>query len=229
MLSPIASLDSGRDPEVAMRLISPALTALLFSLAVAVGGAEAACTGATVLFQDNFDQLQPTWGEPNEALKLENGQLFVTPAADQYFWQPNTANLYDDVDLCVNMTTGLGIDLEEAKAGLLFWYVDVNNFYVFELAPNGKASVWRRQRGRWLSQVAWQDAKGANPGDGAINELRVTTSGSQATFYVNGDEFKQLTGSPPDNGQEIGLFAASPEAGAASFGFDNFKVTKPPA
>jgi len=100
-------------------------------------------------------------------------------------------------------------------------------FYVFELAPNGKASVWRRQRGRWLKQVDWQDAKGANQGDGAINELRVTTIGGQANFYVNDEPFKDLTGSPPDNGQEIGVFAASPDAGAATYSFDNLKVTKP--
>lgn len=209
-----------------MRLILPGIAALLTLLAIA-GGANAACTGATVLFQDNFDQLQPTWGEPSDVMKLQEGQLLVTPAADQYFWQPNTANLYDDVDLCVNMTTVTGVDPEEAKAGLLFWYVDVNNFYVFELAPNGKASVWRRQRGRWLTQVAWQDAKGANKGDGAINELRVTTVGSQATFYVNGAQFKELTGSPPENGQQVGIFAVSPAKDAATFAFDNFKVTKP--
>ena len=209
-----------------MRLVSPGMVALLLWLAMA-GGASAACTGATVLFQDNFDQLQPTWGEPNEALKFDGGQLVVTPAADQYFWQPNTANLYDDIDLCVNMTTVTGVDPEEAKAGLLFWYVDINNFYVFELAPNGKASAWRRQRGLWLVQVAWQEAKGANQGDGAINELRVTTVGAQATFYVNGNQFQQLTGSPPDNGQQIGVFVASPAAGAATFAFDNFRATKP--
>jgi hypothetical protein len=194
---------------------------------VVTGAAMAACTGATVLFQDNFDQLQPTWGEPNDTMKLESGQLVVTPAADQYFWQQNTANLYDDIDLCVNMTTVTGVDPEEAKAGLLFWYVDVNNFYVFELAPNGKASVWRRQRGRWLIQVAWQEAKGANAGDGAINELRVTTVGNQATFYVNGAQFKALAGSPPDNGQQVGIFVVSPAKGAATFAFANFKVTKP--
>ena len=49
----------------------------------------------------------------------------------------------------------------------IFWYEDVNNFYVFEIAPNGKASVWRRQRGKWLAQVDWQDAANANKGDGA--------------------------------------------------------------
>lgn len=187
----------------------------------------AACAGANVLFQDNFDKLQPTWGEASEMMKVDNGQLIVTPGSDQYFWVPNTANLYDDIDMCITMTTVTGVDPEESKAGLIFWYVDANNFYAFELAPNGKASVWRRQRGRWLKQVEWQDAKGANPGDGAINELRVTTVGSQATFYVNGNEFKDLTGSPPDNGQEIGVFAASPEKGPATFAFDNLKVTKP--
>ncbi|HMN86688.1 MAG TPA: hypothetical protein PKA74_11950, partial [Bauldia sp.] len=75
--------------------------------------------------------------------------------------------------------------------------------------------------------VNWKAAEGANLGDGAINELRVTTIGSQATFYVNNQEFDQLTGSPPDNGQQVGIFAASPPAAAASFGFDNLKVTKP--
>ncbi len=209
-----------------MRSVSAGLAALFLWLATA-GVAAAACSEATVLFQDNFDQLQPTWGEPNDTMRLENGQLVVTPPADQYFWQPNTANLYDDIDLCVSLTTVAGVDPEEAKAGLVFWYVDVNNFYAFELAPNGKASVWRRQRGRWLIQVAWQDAKGVNPGDGAINELRVTTIGNQATFYVNGTQFKGLTGSPPDNGQQVGIFAVSPAKGPATFAFDNFKVTKP--
>jgi hypothetical protein len=151
----------------------------------------------------------------------------VKPAADKVLWVANTASLYDDIDMCITMTTVTGVDPESAKAGLVFWYVDVNNFYVFELAPSGKASVWRRQRGRWLRQVDWTDAKGANQGDGGINELRVTTLGSQATFYVNDEPFKDITGSPPDNGQEIGIYAASPEAGPATFSFDNLRVTKP--
>jgi len=207
---------------------SAGLAALSFGLLLALDSAAfAVCQGGNVLYQDSFDKLQPTWGEPNGALKVGNGQMSLTPAADQYYWVANTANLYDDIDMCVSMTTVTGVTPEDAKAGLIFWYVDVNNFYAFELAPNGKASVWRRQRGRWLSQVAWQDAKGANQGDGAINELRVTTIGSQATFFVNDNLFKELTGSPPDNGQEIGFFAASPAAGAATFAFDNLKVTKP--
>ncbi len=190
-------------------------------------GPAAACQGSTILFQDSFDRLQPTWGKESDFFKVVDSQLEVSPAADSYHWSANSANLYDDIDMCVTMTTISEGDPVEAKAGLIFWYVDVNNFYVFELAPNGKASVWRRQRGKWLAQVDWRDAKGANTGDGAINELRVTTVGSLATFYMNGTQFEQLEGSPPENGQQIGLFAASPPSGPARFGFDNLKVTKP--
>lgn len=192
-----------------------------------LGPAAAVCPGLDVLFQDSFDALQPTWGQPGATVKISNGQLLLTPAVGTYVWLTNNAGLYDDVDMCVNMTTVAGVDPTEAKAGPIFWYTDVNNFYVFELAPNGKASVWRRQRGKWLAQVNWQDAPNANKGDGATNELRVTTAGDDATFYVNGTEFKKVSGSAPDNGQQIGLFAGSPEKDAATFAFDDLKATKP--
>lgn len=207
-----------------MRFPSIAVAAAIW---LGAGGIAVACQGTTILFQDSFDRLQPTWGPASDSFRVVDSQLEVTPAADSYHWTANSANLFDDIDMCVTMTTIDEVDPVEAKAGLIFWYVDVNNFYVFELAPNGMASVWRRQRGKWLAQVDWRAAEGANKGSGAINELRVTTLGSNATFYVNGKEFEQLQGSPPESGQQIGLFAASPPSGPARFGFDNLKVTKP--
>jgi hypothetical protein len=205
-----------------LRLLAASVAMLL------AGPALAACDAPTVLFADSFDKLQPTWGEATDTLKVADGRLVVSPPAEQYFWAPNTAGLYDDIDLCVNVTTVTGVDPVDAKVGVVFWYVDVNNFYVFEIAPNGKASVWRRQRGKWLSQVNWQNAEGANQGDGAVNALEVQTAGSQATLSVNGTQFKQLTGSAPDNGQQIGILAVSPAKGAATFAFDDLKVVLPP-
>ena len=193
------------------------------------GGAPAAavCPGPDVLFQDQFETLQPTWGEASPAIRIDNGQLVLAPPAGTYVWAVNSAGLYDDVDMCVSVVTVTGLDDTMAKAGPVFWYEDVNNFYVFEIAPNGKASVWRRQRGKWLAQVKWQDVESANKGDGAVNELRVTTTGGDATLFVNGAEFSRFSGSPPENGQQIGLFAGSPDAGVASFAFDDLKATKP--
>jgi hypothetical protein len=193
----------------------------------AQGPAAAVCPGSDVLFQDQFASLQPTWGDPTPAIRIENGQLVLNPPVGTYTWAANSAGVYDDIDMCVTMTTVTGIDPTEAKAGPIFWYTDVNNFYVFELAPNGKASVWRRQRGKWLAQINWQDAPSANKGDAATNELRVTTVGDDATFYVNGTEFRKISGSAPENGQQIGLFAGSPDKDAAVFAFDDLKATKP--
>ena len=189
--------------------------------------AGAVCPGLDVLFEDKFDQLKPTWGEASASIKVEGGQFVVSPPSGTYVWAANSAGLYDDIDMCVTVTTIAAVEPLDAKAGLVFWYEDVNNFYAFEIAPNGKASVWRRQRGRWLAQVKWQDAATANAGDGGSNELRVTTVAGDATFYVNGTEFRKLTGSPPEVGQQIGVLAVSPEAGEARFAFDDLRVTKP--
>lgn len=208
-----------------MRLSWPA-AALAIWLAPA-SAALAACPGTTVLFQDGFDSLQPTWGEASEAFKVENGQLVASPPAESDFWRANTAGVYDAVEMCATLTTVAGVAPDEAKAGLVFWFVDVNNFYVFEFAPNGKASVWRRQRGKWLAQVGWKEAEGANAGDGATNELRVATSDKGATLFVNDRQFAELKADPPEKGQQIGVFAASPAAGPARFAFDDLKVLRP--
>lgn len=208
-----------------MRGIRPLLA--VFAVIVSTGAAWAVCPSVNVQFQDSFDQFLPTWGTPSDTVLVDNGNMILKPASGTYEWRANTAGLYDDIDMCVTVTTIAAIEPMDAKAGLIFWYDDVNNFYVFEIAPNGRASVWRRQRGKWLAQVKWTDAQSINKGDGGINELRVSTAGSDATVSINGSEFKKITGSPPDKGQEIGLFAASPEQGQASFGFEGLRVTKP--
>jgi hypothetical protein len=199
--------------------------AAVLLLMASVGAAFATCQGRVVLYEDRFERLQPTWGEADESFRT--GKLVVAPEPAAYLWRINQASLYDDVDMCVSMTTIEGVEPEEAKAGLIFWYVDENNFYVFEYAPNGKASVWRRQRGHWLEQVDWQDVEGANQGDDAENELRVVTRGDRATLYLNEEEFAEFDGVPPSEGQQIGIFVASPESGTARFAFDDLKVTRP--
>ncbi len=202
------------------------LAAGLIIATLSASAASAVCPGREVLFEDKFDALRTTWGDPGETLRVEDGKLVLTPPSGIYTWRANSSGLYDDVDMCVTVTTVKGVDPVNAIAGLVFWYSGVNDFYVFEIAPNGKASVWRRQRGKWLTQIKWSDAQ-VNSGDGASNELRVTTVGGNATFYLNGIKFQTLAGTPPEKGQQIGLMAVSPESGTARFAFDDLRVTKP--
>jgi len=201
--------------------------AFFVAFVLVTGAAHAVCPGLDVLLEDDFEVLRSVWGEEGPEIRIEDGALLVGPASGTDFWRVNTSGVYDDLDMCVTLTTVAGVEPTESKAGAIFWYEDVNNFYVFQYAPNGRASVWRRQRGLWLEQVAWKDADGANPGDGGVNELRVTATGTTAEFFVNGSLFGEIEGEPPDIGQQIGVFASSPTSGRAIFSFDELRVTSP--
>lgn len=180
-----------------------------------------------MLIEDQFETLAPVWGDASPEVKVEAGQLVVTAPSGTYAWAINNSGLYDDIDMCVTVTTRTAADTTDAFAGVVFWYQDVNNFYVFELAPNGRASIWRRQRGKWLQQVGWKTAQNANTGEDASNELRITTVGADATLYVNGTEFARIEGSPPEEGQQVGVFAGASDDAEAVFAFDGFRVTRP--
>jgi len=204
--------------------------AIAAALCVLVGASGAdACQGKKVLFEDHFDgnQLQSTWDASSKEVKLEEGRMVVSTQADWALWVPNTAGLYDDIDMCVDVTTVEAVDPTTNYVGLVFWYTDDKNFYTVEIDAGGDASIWRKQRDKWLAQVGWTKDTDVHPGDGATNQLRIVTKGHAATFYINGVKFKEITGQPPENGQEIGVIAYSPKKGAATYAFANVEVTQP--
>ncbi|MHA1554969.1 MAG: hypothetical protein ACTSU0_11230 [Alphaproteobacteria bacterium] len=192
-----------------------------------IGAAEAVCPGLDILLEDEFEQLASPWGAPDGQFLVEDGSLVVTPGSGTDYWREHAGGVYDDIDMCLTVTVRRGIDPTEAKAGVIFWYQDVNNFYVLQIAPNRMASVWRRQRGKWLEQLPWQRVEVANAGDGGVNELRVTTVDDMATFFVNGSNIGEVAGTPPDPGQQIGIFTSSPVKGRAIFSFDSLRLTRP--
>ena len=207
-----------------------AWTAALVVIAVfADGGAAMACdtTAHGALFVDAFDSLAATWGEASDALNVSDGKLVMKPEANHTQWAPNTAQSYRDVDLCAELTSVASVDANNSFSGVMFWYIDDDNYYAFEIDADGRASIWRRQRGRWLSQVDWVRAGALKPGDGSTNELRVVIKGNVASYYLNGDLFREGMGVPPDNGQRVGVIASSPKEGVATYDFDDFTVRKP--
>ncbi len=203
------------------------LSAAAILVLLSAGAAQAVCPGLDVLLEDDFEQLAPGWGEADEELTVNSGSLVVAPGSGTDYWRAHNGGLYDDIDLCVNVSALQSVDPTESRAGAVFWYEDANNFYVFQIAPNQMASVWRRQRGKWLEQVGWRRSDVANEGDGSVNELRVTTRGKDAAFFVNGAAFAEIEGAPPERGQQIGVFASSPAAGRAIFAFDSLRMTRP--
>jgi hypothetical protein len=210
-----------------IRLVRLCVAAAAFGLAIC--GAQAAMAACqmtdSAAFSDTFDTLDPTWGV-YENYHAEGGKLVITPPAGYNTATINTASLYDDVDVCVEMTV-LDPVTKGTCGSIIVWGIDYDNYYSFQVSVDGEASFWRRQRGRWLSQVAWQAFDAYNNEPGAVNELKVTTEGNKAKLYLNGKLFKEVRGQPPKDGQQVGLLACSPNDVSAKVGFDNFVVDEP--
>ena len=209
-----------------MRIFSLALAA---GLAAFVGGGDAmaACKASPdSLFEDQFGTLDETWGR-FENYGVDGDKLVISPPAGFNTSTINNSSLYDDVDICAEMTAGT--PSQNDCGGIIFWAIDYDNYYAFEVSTDGQASFWRRQRGRWLSQVGWQNAPGIAKDASVVNELRVITKGKTAKVFINGTLFREVKGQPPKDGSQIGLIACSPSEAAVHIAFDNLVVNTPSA
>lgn len=203
--------------------------AIALALSVVATAGASACEGTNVLFEDNFQTLDPTWGNADDSFFLKDGRLVITPEPDQYYSALNTAGFYDNIDYCVRIYSINADPAGNSFAGLIFWATDYDNYYYALLAGDGAVGIFRRQRGKMLKQNDWTVFDAANKGKDAVNVLRVVTVGKEASVYVNGKLFKTLRGQPPENGQQIGVRATSSKDGKAIYGFDDIKITEPPA
>ena len=207
-----------------------------FRLAVGVGlfcglvsgGAMAACqSNADSLLEDRFSNVDDSWGTFKN-YGVENGKLVFKPPAGFNTPAINKSSLYDDVDVCVEMTVPAPVTKGTCGA-LIFWAEDYGNYYSFQVSTDGQASVWRRQRGKWLDRVSWRDFGPITKNADQVNELRVVTAGSNAKLFVNGTLFKELKGYPPKDGSLVGLLACAPNDVSATVAFANFVVNPPRA
>ena len=196
------------------------------AFAFLAGGAAEACGSGKVLFSDAFDTLESTWGKPDAELMVEGGAMLMKPKENFTFWAPNSASIYDDADICAEVTPVEVSNPGNSFIGLMFWYEDDKNFYTLEIDADGYASVWRRQNGRWLSQIDWIQTDLLKPGIGVTNEIRVVTKGKVASYYLNGKLFREAMGLPPDGGQQVGTVASSPKETVATYKVDNFTVSE---
>jgi hypothetical protein len=193
-------------------------------LALSAGTGEAiACQGSTTLFEDDFSFADPAWGGYDGTV-IENGALTINLDPDIWYALENQAGFYDAFDFCVDVVQRHD-DPSQAWGSILFWGIDYDNFYTFDVATNGFVRVSRLQNGRWLTPVGWTETTGVvNPGI-LTNQLRVVAKGNVATVYVNGTEVAKFRGQPPEGGGLIGVFGYSPPASGASYEFRNFVVT----
>ena len=61
-------------------------------------------SSAQVLYEDNFTNLDPSWGTPGEILSVREGKLVLKPALNTTQSVLNQSNVFDDADIELQIT-----------------------------------------------------------------------------------------------------------------------------
>src|SRR5271165_4390229 len=179
-----------------------------------------------ILYQDNFTNLDPSWGTPSERLSVKVGKLALKPAPNTTESILNQSNVFDDADIRVDVIVPAGD--ANVPGGLIFWARDHSNFYCLCIDAAGYFKISRYVTDRWLQPVGWLENGAINRGIGQVNKLRVVTKGRQATAYINDKEVTTFDGQPPQGGGCVGVSGGSPENAQNTWQFANLRVTAAP-
>ncbi len=179
--------------------------------------------GGSVLYEDNFTNLDSSWGTGSENFSVRDGKLTLRPALHTTHSLVNQANVFDDAEITVEVTMSAGDTY--VPGGLVFWAKDYSNFYCLCIDADGEFKISRFVTDRWLNPVSWTEDGAINKGVGQVNRLRVITKGRQATAYINDKQVATFKGQPPQGGSCVGLSGSSAEDSRNTWLFARLKVT----
>lgn len=126
-----------------------------------------------------------------------------------------------DLLLEVDMTYTAGPT--EAEMGLLFRYVDEDNFYIYVISPLGTYSLWKKADGVWEQLLPWTASAAIVTGIDVTNRIGVMAVGEEITLVVNDVGLAQVTDESFAEGQVGMTVGAFSEAGAVVL-FDNLDL-----
>ena len=64
--------------------------------------------GGDILYEDEFTNLDPSWGTPGDILSVKDGKLILKPALNTTQSVLNQSNVFDDADIQVEVTLSSG-------------------------------------------------------------------------------------------------------------------------
>ena len=111
--------------------------------------------------------------------------------------------------------------------GLIFRYVDHDNYYRFDISGDGYFLLSKFQAGQWHTLADWTNSTAINQGATAINVLKVSANGPEIAVSANGEELARVTDTAFNDGN-FGFFASTFDQGHLWVSFDNIKLWAPP-
>jgi hypothetical protein len=187
--------------------------ALTVAVLVSVSTATA-CGSGKLLFEDQFETLNPAWGfvlDPSTETVGGNGYVATFPP-NSYRRGVSQLSYFSDYELCHTFKADFKCTDPNAcesspQAGAIFWGADKDNFYVFSVAPAYSTySLSRLQNGKWLNPIGWTNLPaGKKLASGQAFTMGVQVKGSHAILMVDDLTVVEFDGLPPDGGSLIGF------------------------
>lgn len=203
-------------------VVTAAVIAML-GLLLAASPAVADCDPDNALFEDDFEFMDPSWGEPSDAFFVEDGALVIKGFAGM----ANQLTKNEGANVCVDMTIADAPVPENSPIGLVWWWESWENYYyLFYWADVAYVEVRRVVKGK-ETNVLSMETLALKKGVGQTNQIELKLKPKDVTLVINGTEVKRFKGKQPQGGGQIGVYGSSPEDKPATYEFDNLIVSPP--
>ena len=176
-----------------------ALTALSF--VATTGPARAECDPDEVIFEDDFEFHDISWGQPSETVYVKDGALLIKDA----WGQVNFQTMADEADVCVDITILEAAKIDENPASIAFWWKDWDNYYDFKYWATGGYVIERIRNGRPTRLLEYTETDAIKKGLGQTNSFQIRLRPKDATIIANGTQITRFKGQPPQDGGVIGF------------------------
>lgn len=190
---------------------------------VAAMAAQGDVAKGELLYADDFSDPGSGWDDHegfDASTVYQGGRYHITVnAIDGVAWG-NPGMHFTDFVMEVDATQVAGTD--DNGFGVLLRYVDIDNFYWFEISGDGYYSFRLMQDDEWIALIDWHETPAIRQGN-STNRITVVCEGDLFAFYVNGrylDECRDGTFTEGD----IGLLAGTIEEAPVHIAFDNVSV-----
>jgi hypothetical protein len=207
-------------------------SAVMLSMFGAIAASHAAtCDGqkGTVIFEDTFADDSGGWASDVNAKFGADGMVLHLRSDWTYWAFLNTTFNASDGDYCAEVIVPKAAGADNVTtAGLVFWAVDFDNFYMWTVDSGGASGLYRKASGKWTTVASGLTAPKAPAAAGSIAALRVQASGNLIVASVNGIELKKVRAPMPAGDLRFGFYIdASPNnpAPGANYNIKRLKVT----
>ncbi|HZP09211.1 hypothetical protein [Methyloceanibacter sp.] len=205
-----------------LRLVTGALGAAGLVLLFAAGTARADCNPDTAIYDDDFEFLDGSWGDPDDHFDVEEGALTVHDWREQV----NFATKNQGANICVDTTIADAPGPDASPMGVIFWWQDWDNYYYAWYWADGSVAVNRILKGKYVSVVSTKSLA-VKTGVGQTNHLELDVRAKDATLFINGTQVTRFRGVQPKDGGVVGIIAYSADNKPGIYKWDNFIVSEP--